>query len=108
MNKMHSGMLNCRGTIQYKAVSRDAYGGETVVWSDEAAVWMSIEGLSGREYFAAQQLGGEITHKIRMRFRRGMQPGKRILHNGRVLDVLSVINVGERNRELEIMAKEEV
>ncbi|MDD5533786.1 MAG: phage head closure protein, partial [Syntrophales bacterium] len=74
----------------------------------EATVWGKYMPLIGREYHAAQQTGGEVTGKVRMRFRRGMGPHKRLLFDGRVLDIEAVINVEERNEELILMIRETV
>ncbi|TGE33172.1 phage head closure protein [Desulfosporosinus sp. Sb-LF] len=34
-----------------------------------SGIWASIEPLSGREYYAAQQVNAEITHRIKIRYR---------------------------------------
>ena len=75
-------------------------------WSTYATVQASIEPISGREYFAAQSTQADVTHRIRIRYFSGIVPKMRVSYNSRIFDILSVINVGERNRELQLMCRE--
>ena len=75
-------------------------------WSTYATVQASIEPISGREYFAAQSTQADVTHRIRIRYLSGIVPKMRVSYNSRIFDILSVINVGERNRELQLMCRE--
>ena len=43
-----------------------------------------------------------------MRYRTGLTPTHQFKVGSRTLNILSIMNVGERNRELEIMCKEVV
>lgn len=103
---MKIGKLRHRITLQEYTSSRDSFGAEVETWSDTATVWASIEPLSGREYFAAQQVNAEISTKITLRYRSSVKPTMRVLYEGRVYEILSVINAGERNRELILICKE--
>jgi len=72
-------------------------------WSTIAEPWASVEPVSGREYFAAQQVQAENTIKFRIRYQSGLDPKMRILYNDNVYDIKSIINASERNDELLIM-----
>lgn len=105
---MRAGELRHRITIQQKTVVRDTYGGETVTWTNTATVWAAVEPLSGREYFSAQQVQAEVNHRIRIRYRAGITTTMRVLWGTRVFDILAIINLQERGREIHLMCKEVV
>lgn len=67
-----------------------------------------MEPLRGREYFDNAQVQGEATHRIRIRYRGGITPAWRALWGSRAFEFVEVLNPSERNRSLEIMAKEVV
>jgi SPP1 family predicted phage head-tail adaptor len=101
---MKAGALRHRRSIEVP-VGGSSWG-TTTSWSTFATVWCSIEPLSGRDFFAAQATQSEISHRIRMRYIDGVRPNMRLNHGGRYLLFVAVRNVDERNRELEIDAKE--
>jgi SPP1 family predicted phage head-tail adaptor len=103
---MKIGNLRHRVTLQQKTVIEDDLKQQSEAWTDIASVWACIEPLSGREYFAARQENAEVTAKITIRYRKDVTPDMRAVSEGRVFDVLSVINPGERNISLILMCKE--
>lgn len=103
---MRAGPLRHRITFQRRQTGTDAFGQPLAGWEDIATVWASVEPISGRELLAAQQIQGEITHRIRCRYRDGLTAADRALFKGRVFDLQSVINTAERGISLEILAKE--
>ena len=46
---------------------KDEIGNQTVSWNEVTGAWARIEPLKGKEYWAAAQAQGEITHKISLR-----------------------------------------
>lgn len=101
---MNAGKLRFQVDIQKPVETQNAYGEPEVSWSDVAtAVWASIEPLKGREFFAAKQINADIEARIVMRYRSGVQAKYRILHGENEYYIDSVINVGERDRELQLM-----
>lgn len=100
-----AGKLRHRIVIQQLAEGENDMGDIVQTWTDFAAVWASIEPLSGREYFSAQQVTSETTGRIRMRYRAGVLATMRVLFGGQTYRILSVINPEERNIELELMTK---
>ncbi len=103
---MRIGDLRHRIVIQNKIVSRDSMGAEVITWEGWMSAWASIQPLSGREYFQAQQMQSVVDHKITMRYQPGIQSEMRINWNNRNFDILSIINTEERNKELVLMVKE--
>ena len=100
---MRSGRLRDRLLLQSKTLTRDAYGGATVTWSDEATVWGSIEPLSGREWLAQQQLQSEVDVRIVIRYKTGVTTAWRVKHESRYYDILAVLNADMRDRTLTLM-----
>ncbi|SEJ31649.1 phage head-tail adaptor, putative, SPP1 family [Azotobacter beijerinckii] len=103
---MRVGSLRHRLTFQRRQTGTDDFGQPLAGWEDIATVWASIEPISGRELLAAQQTQGEITHRIRCRYRDGLSTASRALFKERVFDLQSVINPRELNASLEILANE--
>lgn len=68
---LRAGDLRHRVTIQRPRGNdlRDSTGQPVSDWPDVAEVWASIEPLSARESFAAQQAQSTVSHRIRMRYR---------------------------------------
>ena len=62
--------------------------------------------MSGREYEESQKLRTETTYKIATRFFRGIKPEHRILYDNREFDIVSVLDLGEKHEELQIIATE--
>jgi SPP1 family predicted phage head-tail adaptor len=102
-----------RHTIVFQAENStaDGAGGFTAPWAsptDVATVRACVEPLRGFERLRSMQLENPVTHKITTRFRTGLKPEHRIkfTNNGetRFFNIVSIINIEERNRWIEIMA----
>ncbi len=104
---MRAGDLRNRVKIQSKSVTRNTFGEEVVSWVDVATVWAAIEPLSGREFLAAQAVNAELTVRIRIRYRTGIDSSMRVLFGTRVFEIISPpINPVSDKRELHLMCKE--
>lgn len=100
---MRAGQLRHRVTIQRP--TEDINGGATT-WSDVETVWASIAPIAGREYFAAQQVQSDVTHRVRMRYGPTVTTKDRLTFGVRHFDIRTVLNRDERNRELELLCIE--
>lgn len=98
---MDPGKLNKRITFQLQDLDS-----EDEEWEDIATTWASINPISGKEYYSAETINSDLTHKIRLRYRRGITPDMRILYNGRIFYIVSVINEYEKNTMLQLMCRE--
>lgn len=105
---MNAGTLKHRVTLQQETKVTDEGGGSTITWANVADVWASVEPLSGRELFAAQQVRGTLTHKIIMRYRPDISVNSkmRAVFNGRIFNITTVINSKESNDQLQLLAEE--
>lgn len=105
---MRAGDLRHRITIQTPAETSDTDAGLAANWTDVATVWASINPISGREYFTAQETASIVTHRVRMRYRTGIRPEMRLEFGQRYFRIDTIIDRDERRRELEIMCHEVV
>jgi SPP1 family predicted phage head-tail adaptor len=87
-------------------------------WQTVCTHWASVEPISGKELFQAQQVRSDATHKVVMRYfknarifvlKPGVDPSMRlVLQQHRILNVLSCVNSKEQDRWLELLCVEEV
>lgn len=102
------GALRHRLALQEETRSADSGGGYTLIWSGVATVWGRIEPLTGAERLQAMQLESRVSHRVTIRHRTGVSAGMRLLHNGRALNIRTVIDPDERRHWLELMCEEGV
>jgi SPP1 family predicted phage head-tail adaptor len=89
-----------------EATEVDAFGGPTQTWATYKETRGQIKPIRGREYFDNAAVQGEVTHKVTLRYVKGVTPKMRIKYDGRTFEITSVINIEEANRVLELMCKE--
>ncbi|KAB2337752.1 phage head closure protein [Cytobacillus depressus] len=75
-------------------------------WIPIAETWAAIEPLRGRELFTAQQVNAEVTARITIRYRTGIDRTMKAIYNDNEFEFLYVINTNYANEELQIMCKE--
>ena len=97
------GKIRHRITIEQVAESQDIDGSVLESWSEFATAQAAIEPISGREYFAAQSTQADVTHRIAVRYQPGITVKMRVVYGEREFDIISVINIEERNRELHLI-----
>lgn len=99
-------------TIKQRSTSQNDYGEPVDTWTNVVTnVWASIEPITGREFFAAQQVHSDVNMKVRMIYDSslaGIKPSMIVTFGTRTLEIDAVINYKERNREILLMCKEEV
>ena len=72
----------------------------------EYSVAGDVNPMTGREYQEAQKIRAETTYKVTTRYFSGITSDMRILFKNKELLIQSVLNVEERNRELQIICTE--
>jgi SPP1 family predicted phage head-tail adaptor len=92
--------------IQKRNSTQNKYGESTEAWVDFIKVRAGIYPLSGREFFSADAVNSEVSHKVHLRYVPGITPDMRINFNGRFFRIISVINFQELNKELQLLCKE--
>ena len=103
---MYAGKLRHRLTVQTVTGAQDRYGEPSDTWADTRVVWAQVTPLTGDELIVARQVTPEVTHDIRMRYGVTVTPANRLLWGTRVFGILAVLNIEERNRELQLLCKE--
>lgn len=98
-----AGRLDQRITLQTKSVTRAPNGEEVVTWTDVAVLWARVEPLRGKEWFAAAQVQSAVEYRVTLRWRSAVSRDQRVLWRGTALDIVSVIDVGAGQENLELM-----
>lgn len=105
---MRAGLLRHKVTIQTATETQDAIGQRVSTWAALATRWAAIEPMTGREYHGSEALQSEVTHKIRLRHVEDVTAKMRVIYGSRTFEIISAINVGERDKQLHLMCREEL
>lgn len=98
-----------RVELQRNAALRSPTGQQIDKWTAYDTIWMGLEPLSARLRISANQIHADVTHKGTIRYHTTIAAGHRIVKNDRTLnrfrtfEIVSVVDVGERRREMELM-----
>lgn len=103
---MNPGKLRHRVTFVQDQEVPDGMGGVTVQPVDVATVWAAVEPLQGRERYAAQQVQAETSHRVTIRYRAGLNTAMRIRFQGRMFNILAIIDPEERREQLQLLCAE--
>lgn len=103
---MQSGALDSLVTIQQATETQDAAGEPIAAWSTVVQVWAKIEAIQGREFFDAQVVQADLTHRVTIRYRSGIVPKMRIVYGSRTFEITAVHDDTGRRAWLTIMAVE--
>ena len=93
-------------SIERRATVAGDYDDIPDVWEQHAPAWIDIKPLQGQELLIAQQVQSKMTHRATAPFQAGVTSDMRIKLGTRTLEIDSVINVDERNRQLEFQLVE--
>lgn len=107
MKSVGIGALRHRVTLEQPLRGADGGGGAHVTWSAIAELWASVSPATGGETVFAEAVSGRISHAITLRFRADISPEMRLRLGPRVFEILAVIDVDERHRELRCLCREE-
>ena len=102
---MNPGDLDQRVTFSRLQTGQDEIGQPVTSWVTLGTVWAAVEPQAGREFVAAGAAQSELTTKIRIRYRPGITSGDRVIHDGRVYDIQSVIDYRSEKRQLVLLCK---
>jgi SPP1 family predicted phage head-tail adaptor len=101
-----AGKLKHKVELQTLTETADDQGGFTESWATASKPWVSIEPLDSREEFFAGQVRAGVTHRVKMRYTTDATTKSRILFGSRVLDIKSLKNTDEGDRELVLLCAE--
>ena len=98
---MNPGNLRHRITFQLQDLEQDME-----VWNDICTTWANIRPIAGKEYFQAETINSELTHKIISRYKKEITPDMRVVYQNRIFYIQSIINDYEKNITLQLMCRE--
>jgi len=100
-----SGELDQRVQLQRRDDTqvRDELGTLPDVWITVATLWAKVEGLRGREFFAAGQMQAATDVRVTIRFRADVRADWRLVHRGQPMGIASVVDIEARREFLELM-----
>lgn len=70
------------------------------------AIWAQVIPLNGREYEESQKLRAETTYSIKIRYAANIRSDFKVLYKNRLFEIISVLNLGSRNREIKLVCSE--
>ena len=91
--------------IEQKTTTLDAYGGNSAAWTTFAPVRAGVEPVSGSEMIKSGANIAEGIVKFPIRYLAGVTEQMRVVYDGRVYDIQSIVNAKTRDRMLELMCK---
>lgn len=111
---MKIGRQRTRLKLQTRATSVDSYGQQDDTWSESASRLVDVNPLNGREFLQASGENSDITVRLSVRYDATVgaaKPEDRWVDESVspqvVFDIQAVINVGNRNKELVFMCKQQ-
>jgi len=105
---MRAGRLRHLIVIEQASEANDSQGQAIKTWSTFATVHAAVEPLTGREYEAAAQINAETTTRITIRYLAGITQKMRISYDSKLYNIEAMRNIGERDRQIELMCSEGV
>lgn len=90
-----AGRYTKRVTIQYPETTQDAFGQPVVTYRDSYETWASVQALSGREYFASQQIQNKTIKRYVVRYSSVIEPTWRLLDEGVAWNIDNILDSGE-------------
>ena len=104
---MTIGDLKKRIDVQAQTRTPDGAGGFTNSWVTIASqIAAAIWPVSANEQIQAQAVTMIATHRVRIRFRAGINATRRIAYAGRYFNIVSVIDQNMAHRVLDLLCKE--
>ena len=84
-----AGELCHRVTIQQKTTVYDEYNYETEAWTEFKKIWGKISFLSVKDSLNAKAAGSETTARLKLRKRKDIDTGMRVLFDGQTFQIVS-------------------
>ena len=70
--------------------------------------WAAVEPLRSDELLAAGQMDAVATYRVFMRYNPDLTHRSRIKHRDRMLEVVAIVNVDDRDIDHELLCREDV
>ena len=99
---MKAGQLNTRITIRAYTETVDGWGQPVQTWTDLAAVWADVRGISGLEAIKADAETSTTKASARIRYRADVSPDMRVLIAGTEWEIKAVLPDFNRRRYVDL------
>lgn len=96
------GEMRERVTVQSPTRATNSLGETTMTWADGDTFWASVEGVSAKESLMHGQQGVTITHRLRFRYISTLTQQDRFSWRGRTLNIISLLEYGNRSEHVAI------
>lgn len=106
---MRAGKLRKLITIQQPVTTQTGTGNPRPSWANfpgAVNIYAEVIEAGGREQLQAGQVNPQQPISVRIRYVPGITPKMRVLYSARVFEIMTVTNVVERNRELDLACLE--
>ena len=108
---MKAGLMRHRVTIQQPTLLPDGMGGGTYTWSNVATVWANVTTTNPASSLNIEEQTSDQFRSVQyyivvMRYRGNLQTNMRLIYRGRVLQILSIVDINERQWELRLYCRE--
>lgn len=105
---MSIGRMRTPLRVQEYLETRTSDGGVVEAWATTQVVWGRVVGLRGRELFSAQQINKQTSHKVTIRYKKGLTSDARLVDpsSSRVFNIESVVDIEDRHRFMELLCTE--
>jgi len=98
--------LNKRVKILRLVKERNEFGEPVDTWKEVCTVWAAVEPLRGREFIAALRENAEVTTRIRIRYREGIDRTMKVKVGNTEFEILYIIRPNFARQELQLMCRE--
>lgn len=104
---MRAGQLKHLLSIERVTEIQNSFGEPVREWQEVSKAYGAIYPIRGIERYMSMEKHAKATHEINIRYI-SITPKDRIIYQNRVFEIISILNLGERNRQLKIIVEEQV
>lgn len=110
MARVRTGEMRNRVLVQTRTETASDVGSSNEAWATDTngERWAAIETLNSDERFSDDQTASRTKYKITMRFYSGLNATQRIVekNDGRIFNIVSIDNVGDRDKQTIVEAEQ--
>ena len=103
---MRASELRRQIVIQHASRVKDDFGSDVSTWATLATVYAKIEPLTGREFFAANEIVEKVSHRFIIRYLSTVTTQMRVSYDSRIFNITSVVDPEEKNKVTVLLAEE--
>jgi SPP1 family predicted phage head-tail adaptor len=96
--RIDPGRFRTELVLEQVSDASDGMGGEVETWLPVATVFASLDPVSARSVFGADQTLETVTHLVTLRQEEDVRSGMRFINGSRVFDILTVHDPDETGR----------